>query len=67
VSWGRILGVACLAGIGFTMSLFITAVALDDESLATMAKIGILAGSLLSGLLGWALIARADRHEAAAS
>jgi NhaA family Na+:H+ antiporter len=67
VSWGRILGVACLAGIGFTMSLFITAVALDDESLATMAKIGVLAGSLLSGLLGWALIAGADRHEAAAS
>ena len=55
--WAQLLGVSLLCGIGFTMSLFIGALAfaaspvLQDE-----VKVGILAGSLLAGLAGWAVL-----------
>jgi NhaA family Na+:H+ antiporter len=53
---GRILlGAGCLAGIGFTMSLFIASLALEGSDL-TQAKIGILAGSTVSALLGSLLL-----------
>jgi Na+:H+ antiporter, NhaA family len=48
VSWASLLGYACLAGIGFTMSLFIAMLAFDDLALVGAAKIGILAGSVLA-------------------
>lgn len=51
--WGQIVGGAGLAGIGFTVALFVTELALDDEELINDAKIGILSGSLLAGLIGW--------------
>lgn len=51
--WGQIVGGAGLAGIGFTVALFVTDLALDDEALISQAKIGILTGSLLAGLIGW--------------
>ncbi len=40
-------------GIGFTVALFVTELALDDEALVADAKIGILAGSILAGVIGW--------------
>jgi NhaA family Na+:H+ antiporter len=49
VSWASLIGYACLAGIGFTMSLFIAMLAFDDVAPLGAAKIGILAGSLLAG------------------
>jgi NhaA family Na+:H+ antiporter len=52
VTWAQIAGVSCLAGIGFTMSLFITGLAFSDEALVANAKVGILAASLLSGIIG---------------
>jgi Na+:H+ antiporter, NhaA family len=52
VGWTSLLGYACLAGIGFTMSLFITMLAFDETALVNAAKSGILAGSLLAGIGG---------------
>lgn len=51
VSWNCVLGVSLLAGIGFTMSIFISTLALNSEGLV-FAKLGILVGSLISALLG---------------
>jgi NhaA family Na+:H+ antiporter len=52
VGWGSLLGYACLAGIGFTMSLFIAMLAFDETGRVNAAKSGILAGSLLAGIAG---------------
>ena len=52
VSWGQLYGLALIAGIGFTMSLFIGGLAFTDPSQADGVKIGVLTGSLLSALAG---------------
>jgi NhaA family Na+:H+ antiporter len=52
VTWGQIYGAACLAGVGFTMSLFVTDLAFDDESLITEAKVAILAASVVAAVWG---------------
>jgi NhaA family Na+:H+ antiporter len=52
VNWGSLLGYGFLAGIGFTMSLFIGMLAFDDMALVNAAKRGIIAGSLLAGVAG---------------
>ena len=41
-----------LAGIGFTVSLFITGLAFDDETLAAPAKVGILLASIVAAVVG---------------
>jgi NhaA family Na+:H+ antiporter len=61
VGWGQLIGVAALAGIGFTVSLFITSLAFQTPAVQDTAKVGILAASLLAGLLGAVLLAR-SRH-----
>lgn len=56
-SWGQVYGMAMLCGIGFTMSLFIGALAFpDDAARVAEAKGGILLGSLLSALSGYVLL-----------
>ena len=52
VRYGHLMGGAVLAGIGFTISLFIADLAFDDEFLRQQAKIGVLVGSLLAAVLG---------------
>ncbi|GBD38489.1 Na(+)/H(+) antiporter NhaA [bacterium HR37] len=56
VNWRQIYGVGWLAGIGFTMSLFIAGLAFEDSTLVDKAKLGILAGSLISGIGGWIIL-----------
>ena len=58
-----VIGIAALAGIGFTVSLFIAALAYDDPLLVESAKLGILAGSVVSAMIGVALLAPGGRHE----
>jgi len=56
-SWPQIYGGAVLCGVGFTMSLFIGNLAFEgDSAMIDAAKIGTLAGSLLSALLGWVVL-----------
>src|SRR5262249_59195178 len=52
LGWLSLLGYAWLAGIGFTMSLFIAMLAFDETGPINEAKSGILAGSLLGGIAG---------------
>ena len=57
VNWWVLLGGGCLAGIGFTMSLFVAGLALGgDEHLLAAGKIGTLAGSLASAILGTSVL-----------
>jgi NhaA family Na+:H+ antiporter len=53
MGWGHLCGVGMLAGIGFTMSLFITNLAYSDETLVMQAKIGIFIASIVSGMVGY--------------
>ena len=56
-SWAQFYGIALLCGIGFTMSLFIGLLAFpDSDALQSQTKIGVIAGSLLSGVSGWLLL-----------
>jgi NhaA family Na+:H+ antiporter len=57
----QIVGLAALAGIGFTVSLFIAQLAYEDPAIVDTAKIGIFAGSALSGILGAVLLIRGAR------
>lgn len=65
VSWGWVVLIGLLAGIGFTMSIFISMLAFADESLLGAAKLGVLAASLVAAVLGvsWGMMLK-RRHEA---
>ena len=68
-SWGMLAAVACLGGIGFTMSIFIDTLSFGDQGEAVMlalrdaGKIAVLLGSLCSGLLGSLFIFLAERRK----
>jgi Na+:H+ antiporter, NhaA family len=52
----HLVGASAVAGIGFTVSLFMAELAFDDERLIAEAKVGILAASVLAGALGWIVL-----------
>jgi NhaA family Na+:H+ antiporter len=56
LTWKGIAGVAILAGVGFTVALFISGLSFDDEALVAMAKIAVLAASLAAGALGYTFL-----------
>jgi NhaA family Na+:H+ antiporter len=65
-SWSQLVGVGFVAGIGFTMSLFIGMLAFPDPAYAADIRIGVLAGSLISATVGYVLLsAAASRNRVA--
>jgi NhaA family Na+:H+ antiporter len=62
VTWRHMAGLACLAGIGFAMSLFIATLAFGDNQALETAKLGILGASVLAGIAGFILLKRSDSN-----
>lgn len=56
VRWRQICSASCLAGIGFTISLFLAGTAFEDPALEATAKLAILLASLLASVLGWVVV-----------
>ncbi len=61
VEWNHIYGVGLLGAIGFTMSLFITELAFENQAYLDQAKIGVFSASLLAGILGFFYLKRINR------
>jgi Na+:H+ antiporter, NhaA family len=61
VGWPHLIAVSAVAGIGFTVSLFIAGLAFIEDTVLDAAKIGVLTGSLLAGLLGFTLLSMVNR------
>jgi NhaA family Na+:H+ antiporter len=60
--WSHIVGAGFLGGIGFTMSLFISGLSFPTTEMQDYAKIGILAGSLISGIVGLGMLYSISRN-----
>ena len=65
VSWAKVHGLSLLAGIGFTMSLFIGNLAFTDPAQIDAVKIGVLSGSLIAAIAGFLLLRTILPQEAA--
>lgn len=63
ITWRHVIGVGFLAGIGFTMSLFIDGLAFGKTPLDAPAKVGILMGSTLAGVTGWLILRTGGQPE----
>jgi Na+:H+ antiporter, NhaA family len=61
IGFRHVYGAGWLAGIGFTMSLFISDLAFSEDSLVETAKVGILCASLIAGVVGWTILRGASR------
>ena len=64
VTWNQIYGAAFLAGIGFTMSMFISDLAFKDESFKQIAKVGIMAASAISAIIGMLWLGLSSKKQA---
>jgi len=71
VGWAHVYGGACVAGVGFTMSLFVTELAYVDVTLLARAKVGVLTASLLAAVWGsvvlWTKLPRSANEHASES
>jgi NhaA family Na+:H+ antiporter len=61
-NWLHIYGIAALAGVGFTMSLFIGGLSFVDADMMNQVRLGVLSGSILSGLIGFIALTVANRR-----
>jgi NhaA family Na+:H+ antiporter len=61
-NWLHIYGSSCLAGIGFTMSLFIGGLSFSDPALMNEVRVGVLSGSVLSAILGYSALKLANKR-----
>lgn len=61
VTWSHVIGAGFLAGIGFTMSLFITDLAFSNPEHQVTAKVAVFAASLVSGIIGYILLMRSPK------
>lgn len=61
VNWRQMIGLGFLAGIGFTMSIFIANLAFSDADQVDNAKVGILVGSLLAGVVGFLILLKRSK------
>lgn len=61
-NWRQLYGVAALAGIGFTMSLFIGGLAFEHSGFDAPIRLGVLAGSIASGIVGYLLLVSSGRQ-----
>ena len=64
MSWGQFVGLGLAAGIGFTVSIFITGLAYTDDAIIDEAKIGILVASAVAAILALVVLRAAARPEA---
>jgi len=55
-NWRQVYGVSIIAGIGFTMSLFIGMLAFDSQQMQEQMKLGVIAGSILATAIGWVVL-----------
>lgn len=60
--WKQMIGVACLGGIGFTMSIFVTLLAFDDEQVINNSKLMILLSSFTAAILGYSLLKMSQKR-----
>ena len=58
----HIYGISCLAGVGFTMSLFIGGLSFADAEMMNQVRLGVLSGSIVSGILGYTALMLASRQ-----
>ena len=58
----HIYGISCLAGVGFTMSLFIGGLSFADAEMMNQVRLGVLSGSIASGILGYTALMMASRQ-----
>jgi len=59
-TWRHIIGLAAVAGIGFTVALFVDSLAFTDPELIDLGKVGIFAGSTLAGVIGYFILRTVD-------
>lgn len=63
INWKEIIGASMLAGIGFTMSIFVAELAFKDKEVVQMAKIGIFGASLIAAIIGLTILSMEGRSK----
>jgi NhaA family Na+:H+ antiporter len=61
-TWAHVIGLSAVAGIGFTVSLFVAGLAFTDPHSTDLAKVGIFSGSLVAGIIGTLVLSRTRRR-----